>query len=241
MKAIALIFLLFTPLIAQAEIRLGGVGIISESIYKDTDTQATILPNIAYQGEHVFVNLPEIGYRFLAKDSLQSSAVGLAYDSAKFDPDNSDDPSIQLLEDRDDSIMAFASYRIGPVSAKIAQDISSTHDGYYAKITVGYPIPTGDWKLIPSISYRYIDSKMSNHLFGVSQSDVTKSSGAVSAYDTGATEEVQYGVRAIYPFSNNTTFMLGVSYTKYNDKILNSPIIEDNSVMSILTGITFSF
>jgi len=30
MKAVTLIFLLFTPLIAQAEIRLGGVGIISK-------------------------------------------------------------------------------------------------------------------------------------------------------------------------------------------------------------------
>jgi outer membrane protein len=35
--------------------------------------------------------------------------------------------------------------------------------------------------------------------------------------------------------------MLGISQTQYHDAILKSPIIEDNTVTSVLAGIVLSF
>ncbi|RBP81753.1 MipA/OmpV family protein [Marinomonas rhizomae] len=241
MKTLLLTFFLFIPLTTQAEARLGVIGAISESIYKDTDSNSALLPNIAYAGEHAYLRFPEIGYRFFPKHSLQNIAVGLSYESIKFDPDDSDDTSIRLLNDRDDSIMAFANYRLGPVSAKLAQDISGKHDGYYIKVSAGYPIPAGAWKVIPSISYQYMNSKMSNHLFGVSKAESAKTGGSISAYETGPIYKMQYGIRGIYPLSRNITFVIGVSYTKYDDQILKSPIVTDNTITSLLTGINYSF
>ncbi|WP_255826047.1 MipA/OmpV family protein [Marinomonas rhizomae] len=241
MKTLFLILALFTPFIAQAEARLGVMGVISETVYKDTDSKSTALPNIAYEGEHFFLRLPEIGYRFFPQRSLQNFAVGLSYERAKFDPDNSDDINISMLDDRDDSVMMFANYRIGPISTKIAQDISGAHDGYYAQISAGFPVPVGAWKIIPSISYQYMDGKMSNHLFGTTQAESTLTSGAIAAYNTGSVSEVKYGLRGIYPLSRNATFIIGISHSRYDDKILQSPIVEDNTITSLLAGLTYSF
>ncbi|MGO2513191.1 MipA/OmpV family protein [Marinomonas polaris] len=241
MKKAFLALLLSTPIIAQADGSLGIIGAVSESVYKETDTQSKLLPNISYEGEHFFLQLPEIGYRFLPKQAPQNFAIGFSYESSNFDPDDSDNINIQQLDDRDDSIMAFASYRVGPISTKFAQDISGEHDGYYAQIALGYPLPVGAWKVIPSISYRYMDSKMSNHLFGVSQSESVNTGGAIAAYDSGAVSQIRYGVRGIYPLSTSVNLMLGINHTKFDSEILKSPIVEDNTITSILAGIIFSF
>lgn len=241
MKKTFLALLLSTPFIAQADGSIGVIGAVSESVYKETDNQSTPLPNISYEGEHLFLRIPEIGYRFLPKQSPQNVAIGLSYESSNFDPDDSDNVNIQKLDDRDDSIMAFVSYMLGPLSTKFAQDISGEHDGYYAQIALGYPLPVAAWTVIPSVSYRYTDSKMSNHLFGVSQSESANTGGAIAAYDSGAISQIRYGIRAIYPLSTSVNLMLGINQTKFDSDILKSPIVENNTITSILAGVIFSF
>lgn len=240
-KKALLVLLLLAPFSAQADSSLGIVGALSESPYKETDSESGALPNLSYTGERFYIRLPEIGYHLLPKNPAQSLAVGLSYERSGFDPDDSDDANIRLLDDRDDSIMAFASYRIGPITTKLAQDVSGKHDGFYAQISAGYPIPVAAWKIIPSITYRYMDSKMSNHLFGVSQSESAKTGGAIATYDSPSVSRITYGVRGIYPFTQSVNLMLGINQTQYHDAILKSPIIEDNTVTSVLAGIVLSF
>ncbi len=241
MKKTSLVVLLVAPLIAQAETTLGIIATQSQSVYKDTDSQSTLFPNVSYDTEHFYLRFPEVGYRILPKQSVQNITIGLSYESTGFDPDDSNDANIQLLDDRDASIMAFASYRLGPITTKIAQDVSGEHDGYYAQISTGYPIQMAAWRVIPSIAYRYMDNKMSNHLFGVSQTESNRTGGAIDAYKSDAVSFIRYGVRGIYPASQNINLMVGLSHTHYTDKILKSPIVEDNTVSSLFAGVTLRF
>lgn len=241
MKKVCLTLLLAIPVIAQADTNLGIIAVKSEPLYKDMDSESTFLPNFSYEGEHFFLRLPEIGYRFLPKQSTQNMSVGLSYESTGFDPDDSNNANIRQLDDRDASIMAFASYQLGPVTTKIAQDVSGEHDGYYAQISAGYPIAAGAWTVIPSIAYRYMDSNMSNHLFGVSQAESVRTGGAINAYDTDAISSVRYGVRGIYPVFKSLNLMLGISHTRFDKDILKSPIVEDNAITSVLAGVGLSF
>lgn len=239
-KAFWVLLLSISPMV-QANGSLGVIGTKSESVYKETSSRSASLPNIGYEGEHFYLQLPEVGYRFLPRKSPQNIAVGISYEGLSFDPDDSSNTDIQLLDERDPSVMAFASYRIGFLSTKIAQDISGKHDGYYAQVGVGYPIPIGTWKIIPSLSYRHMDSKMSNHLFGISRNESIRTGGAIAAYDSGAISQIRYGVRAIYPITSNTNLILGINQTQFDDDILKSPIVENNTVTSASAGFVFSF
>ena len=227
--------------IVEASSSVGVVGATSESVYKETSNRSTSLPNIGYQGDHFYLQLPEVGYRFLPRQSAQNVSVGISYEGLSFDPSDSSNADIQQLDERDPSIMAFASYQFGILSTKVAQDISGKHDGYYAQIGVGYPIPIGSWRIIPSLSYRHMDSKMSNHLFGISESESIRTGNAIAAYDSGAISQIKYGVRAIYPLTPNANLILGISQTKFDDDILKSPIVEDNTVTAGSVGFIFSF
>lgn len=241
MKILLLVLLLFTPYLAQAEIGLGVFGSISQKPYKATDPQYIVFPNITYQSERFYLRFPEIGYHLLPRPSFQSFAIGLTYDSSGLDPKDSSDTNIRRLDEREDSIMAFASYRLGPITAKLVQDISGEHDGYYTQLSAGYPVFIRSWRIIPSISYRHIGSKMSNYLFGVSQSESDKTSGAIETYHTNTTSFVRYGVIGIYPIMKNANVMIGINHTRFDDEIFSSPIIEDNQTTSLISSFMLSF
>lgn len=241
MKKILSVMLFSAPLIAQADVSIGVLGMTSSSIYVETESSTKLLPNVSYQGERFYIRFPEFGYRLTTKPSFQSVVVGLSYDAAPFDPSDSDNVDIQKLNEKDDATLAFISYRLGPISTKFAQDISGVHDGFYGEIGTGYPISAGDWKFIPTVSYRYVDANMSQNLYGVSQSESTNTGSAIAAYTPGATSHMRYSVRSVYPFSENLQLMVNVSYTKYDKDVLSSPIVENDHITSVLAGINFSF
>lgn len=233
--------LFFVGNTVQAETSLGIMSVASQQPYKATQTEHSIFPRINRQGEHVFFRFPEVGYRFLPNKGIQNITVGFLYDFSGFDPNDSSDENIQKLDEREDSIMAFTSYRLGIISAKLAQDVSGKHDGYYTELSAAYPIPVHFWRIIPSISSRYINSKMSNYLFGVSQNESDITSNVIESYNTNQTSFMRYGITGIYPVLKNANFIIGINYTKFDDNILASPIIDDNTVTSLFASFVLSF
>ncbi|WP_394182287.1 MipA/OmpV family protein [Marinomonas posidonica] len=225
----------------KADGSVGLLGAVSESIYKGVETDTRLIPNLSYKGERFYVTIPDIGYHLIPQTKMQALSAGLSYQTAGFDPDDSDNSAIQQLNDRDDSIMAFAKYRLGLLSTKIAQDISGTHDGYYLHLAIGLPIPNGNWVFIPSISYQYTSRKMSQYLYGVSQTESDRTSGNIAAFNSDATSVSSIGLRSIYKLTPNTNFMLAVKHNQYSDNVLDSPIIDQKRSNSIIAGIIYNF
>lgn len=226
---------------ANAAGSIGVLGSLSESIYQDTDTDSQALPNLSYKGERFYFSFPDIGYHLIPQSKMQALSAGLSYQSSGFDPDDSDNSDMRLLNDRDESVMAFARYRFGLLNTKIAQDISGEHEGYYIRISLGLPIPSGDWVFIPSISQQYTSSKMSQHLYGVSQAESDRTAGRISSYKTGSTSHTGIGLRSIYKVSQHTNLMLAINHKVYSDSVYNSPIVEKRRATSLLAGIIYNF
>ncbi|REG86993.1 MipA/OmpV family protein [Marinomonas pollencensis] len=233
----------FSPAIAHADgdFSLGAMGIYSSSIYKDTDSDVSALPFVAYTGEHLYLKGPEVGYNLLPNRSYKNIGFGLAYDFAAFDPDDSDDENIQKLDDRDGSLMAIVQAKIGFFSAKLAQDVSNTHNGYYAQVKADYPIQLQRWRLLPSISYRYLSGQMSDYQFGVSSSESASTGGAIRAYDASSTSMTRLTLNSFYPISQSLTLNLSATYVKYNDNVLDSPIVEKDHKSMARAGIIYRF
>jgi len=241
LKKTIFIFLLLTPLFALSKGSIGALGTYSQSLYKETDSTYKALPAFSYQGERFYLNFPEIGYHLTPKSPFQSLSAGLRYTPSMFDPDDSDNRNIQLLNDRNDSTMAFISYRFGPITAKLAQDISGVHNGYYGQLSLGYPISVDAWRVIPSISYQYLSEKMSDYMFGVSQSESMKTGSTISAYNSPATSRTSYGIVAFYPITKNINTMISIRQTQYDEGIKQSPIINEDTVNSFLVGLFYKF
>lgn len=240
-KKATLILLSLTPLMALSESSIGVISTYSQSLYKETSTQSNFLPALSYKSERFYFNFPEVGYHLIPKSPFQNLSAGLRYIPTPFDPDESDNSDIQSLDDRHASGMAFISYRLGPITTKLAQDISGVHNGYYGQLSLGYPISIDAWRVIPSISYQYISEKMSDYIFGISQSESTKIGSAISTYNSPSTSRVSYGATAFYSITKNINTMISIKQTQYDEGIKQSPIIDDDTVNSFLVGIFYKF
>lgn len=225
----------------MAESSIGIMSGYSESIYKETDSKSDFFPALSYKGDQFFITYPEIGYHLIPKNPIQSLSAGLRYVPSPFDPADSNNSDMQLLDYRHDSGMAFISYRLGPVTTKLAQDVTGVHNGYYGQVSLGYPIPIGNFRIIPSISYQYLNAEISNYMFGVSQNESNNTGNAISSYDSPATSRVSYGATAIYSITENLNTIIAIKQTQYNDDIKESPIVSDDSVNSFLVGISYKY
>ncbi|RBO83202.1 MipA/OmpV family protein [Marinomonas aquiplantarum] len=237
----ALIGLTLATTTVQAKGSIGVLGALSESIYRDMETDSRFIPNLSFKGERFYVTFPDVGYHLIPQTKMQALSAGLTYQTAGFDPDDSDNNDIQQLDDRDDSVMAFAKYRLGLFSTKVAQDMSGTHNGYYIRFAIGLPIPNGNWVFIPSISHQYTSRKMSQHLYGVSQAESDRTSGNIAAFNADATSVSSIGLRSIYKLTPNTNIMLAVKHNQYSDNVLDSPIVDQKRSNSIIAGIIYNF
>ncbi|GAB3480841.1 MipA/OmpV family protein [Marinomonas epiphytica] len=237
----SLLLILSLPTLAQAQGSFGLAGAYSQSIYRGIDTANKLLPNIAYSSDRFFFKFPEVGYQLLPNNGLQSLSAGVRYDMSGFEADDSDNVDMKMLDDRDPSVMAFLAYRLGPISTKLAQDVSGEHEGYFAQISLGYPIPIGNWQLIPSVSYRYNSEKLSNHLFGVSAAESARVGGRIAAYNPPSTSVTSFGLRAIYPINDQLSVFSSVRQNQYDKDVLNSPIVSDNKATTFMAGFNYRF
>jgi len=206
---------------------LGAISTTSTSVHLETDEETEVWPLVVYQGEHVYFQGIELGYRLFPLQSFQNVSFGLSLENENYNPDDSDNTDMHKLDDRDLTLMTVAAYRIGPVTFKAGQDIIGEHDGFFGEITAKLRLKVNDVGVSPAISYRYLDEKLSNHIYGVSQAESNRTSGNIAAYDSGSTQRISYSLAMNYPLT--PSFILNFKFThhRYND-INDSPIVEDD-------------
>lgn len=215
---------------------LGVISTTRSSVHLDTDKETEVWPLVVYQGEHVYFQGIELGYRLLPLQSFQNLSFGLSLENENYDPDDSDNTDVNKLDDRDFTLMSVAAYRIGPVTFKAGQDIMGEHDGFFGEITAKLRLKVNDIGVSPAISYRYLDKKLSNHIYGVSQAESDRTGGNIAAYNSGSTQKVSYSVALNYPLTQTVFLNLKYAHNRYND-ISNSPIVEDDYDNAVTFGI----
>ncbi|KZM39989.1 hypothetical protein OA92_18165 [Marinomonas sp. SBI22] len=214
---------------------LGAIATTSSSVHLDTDEETQVWPLVVYQGEHVYFQGIELGYRLLPLQSFQNISFGLSLENENYDPDDSDNADVQKLDDRDLTLMTVAAYRIGPVTFKAGQDVLGEHDGFFGEVTAKLRLKVNEIGVSPAISYRYLDKKLSNHIYGISQAESDRTGGNIAAYNSGSTQKVSFSLAMNFPMTKTAFLNLKLTHNRYND-ITDSPIVEDDTSNAISLG-----
>lgn len=214
---------------------LGAIATTKSSVHLDTDEETEVWPLVVYQGEHVYFQGIELGYRLLPLQSFQNLSFGLSLENENYDPDDSGDTNVNALDDRDLTLMTVAAYRIGPVTFKAGQDVLGEHDGFFGEVTAKLRLKVNEIGVSPAISYRYLDEKLSNHIYGVSQTESDRTGGSIAAYDSGSTQKISYSLAMNYPVTQTVFINFKYTHSRYND-ITDSPIVEDDKSNAVSLG-----
>lgn len=223
-----------------AEYMVGLMVATDNSIYVGGEDKSDIRPYFKADWGRYYIEGPSLGVRLFDDNDMEFS-LALEFDG--LGDDNRDD-SVQLKDMKkfDSVIMTTLNYsyetELGEFGVGLSADVSSTHDGYKAELSYGYPFMLGDWRISPEINIVWQSKEVNQYYYGVSDRDVTDIRPLYTA-DSGVNYEV--GIRAMYPFKKRHAVMISASYESYADEITNSPIVDEDTSTSIGIGYMYRF
>lgn len=227
---------------------IGGAASYSPAVYKDTPSNQTVIPMIGYEGEHVFVRGFSAGYRLRPIGSPQNIVFRVVYDPRTLKPEDSDDPAIQLMDERKASVLGGVSYQLvtlaGLFELTAGSDLRKVHNGLYAEAAWRLPIRRKGWAITPAIGYAYNSSRLNDHLYGVSAKEAQRaqnSGHAIEEFEASWDGQYFIGASAYMHLTPKIRLTGGIRYTNLEGSVQYSPLVESGVYTSANIGIAYVF
>ncbi|WP_415846506.1 MipA/OmpV family protein [Vibrio aerogenes] len=134
------------PLCAQTTDYSIGAGVgIQQSIYKGVDNTTSAFPLVAYEGDHFFIQGLTAGYKLRPGNASSNLIFKAMYDLKEFDPSDSDNAQMKLLNKRRGTVMAGIGYQLntalGRFQADVLTDVGDEHNGASTRAMWTIPLP----------------------------------------------------------------------------------------------------
>lgn len=240
--ALMLVTLMTAPAVAQ-EARLGfsaGVAAgFSSDPYVGEDSQVRALPVLRYQAETFSIGTDGIYVDILARDPIELEFVALPRFSGLDDPD-----AVELAGiDRDITLDAGLKLTYGlalrtELSATLLQEVTGEHDGQELQLELSNKVVLGQLPVSLAAGVSWKSADLGTYMYGVYAAEAT---GGRPAYEVGDTVTPYLSVFSGFPISDRVTVFGGIKAEFLDDKISNSPIVDDDEVISGILGLSYSF
>ena len=237
-----LISICFPLYAGESDITVGaGVG-YTDKPYRDydDDEKTAILPILRYEGQHFFIRDTTVGWDFLKNDRLELAIIG-KYLADGYDSGDSD--FLSGMSDRDASIGVggLARIQVGNLGLHLVAvtDVADESDGTQVTTRLDYRIKQGGFSLVPYMSVVWQDDDYNDYYYGVRSSEATSVRPAYSADDDFS---YRFGVNLSYRKDGSPwLFTSGIQHEQFGDEIDDSPITNDDNVLSAFIGIGYVF
>ncbi|MDF0606524.1 MipA/OmpV family protein [Neisseriaceae bacterium TC5R-5] len=220
-----------------------GIGAAIQSPpYKDYDNQTRALPIISYKGEHFYIEGLSAGV-YLYKDKQQSIYADISYQGLNFDPGDTDNAQLRLLDKRKSTVMAGLGYNYkdswGSLGIHAAGDTLGRSDGLLVDLKYSYPFLIDKLQLAPSVGVEWANSKHNDYYYGIDNNEASRS--GLPAYSVGSTASPYLGLFAGYQINRNfSVFMNGRVMFLHSD-IKDSPMVDANQSSAVVLGVQYRF
>ena len=241
---LALVFGAMTPLPAMAqEDRLGfsaGVAAaFSSDPYVGEDSQIRALPVLRYKAENFSIGTDGIYADILTRNDVTLEFVALPRFSGLDDPDA---PELAGIE-RDITLDAGLklTYGLAPrtdLSATLLQEVTGEHDGQELQLEVSNTLMLGRLPVSLAAGLSWKSADLGTYMYGVYAAEAT---GTRPAYGVGDSITPYVSVFSGFPVSDRVTVFGSIKAEFLDDKISDSPIVDDDEVISGILGISYSF
>jgi outer membrane protein len=217
-----------------------GIGALSTSSpYVGEDVQTRVLPSLTYRNGPFSIGATGLSYSVLDQGNARFDLVLAPRFSTLDDPDS---PALDGI-DRDFTLDAGLRYTLSLPSgtglrASLLQEITGEHEGQEFDLratqslgSFGVPV-----SFYAGASWR--SAGLSDYLYGVFPSEAAPGR---PAYSTGDTITPYIGVSGFIPLSENWAVIGRMQADFLGGDITDSPIVEDDTVISATVGVGFRF
>lgn len=213
-----------------------GVGlavVATESAYAGEGVRVLPIPLVSYHGERFYFEGLGAGWRLIANDAFELSAVA----NARMDGFKVKDlgrselarngVDYRLLDNRDMGVdlgvkMAWRG-RFGELEVDMLADAINTSGGQEVSLQYGYGVNLGNGRLTPSLGVTWQSKDMGNYYYGTLAKEVAR---GVVDYKPGAVTRPYVGIGYFRPIGDNWALLGMAQYQMLPGRITDSPLIE---------------
>ena len=191
----------------------------------------------------LFVNSSGVGLNYQLSDHLNTGILG----NIRTDQDRSNIKHLNGLSNIDVAfeVGSYLSYQLTDqleISISGLFDVSDTHDGWVANLNVSheYTIPNTPITITTLAGLDYANKNFNNTYYGIKPSTngiPTQSSFVLGSGFNSAT----FGTTFSFASSENTALIGSISATQIIGDAKHSPIIKENTLITVGLGVTYTF
>lgn len=126
----------------------------------------------------------------------------------------------------------------GQLQLSVLQDVSDQHAGQRVDVTYSQTKIHKRWLISPSVGIAWKSSSLTDYYFGV---EPDESNRIVPEYTAGSTHNLFGRILFSYAINKDLFWGTAVEYERLGDKIADSPIVVNDSVLTAYTGIKYRF
>ncbi|RZL64934.1 MAG: MipA/OmpV family protein [Variovorax sp.] len=219
---------------------LGAITRIEQSPYEGAGVRYDLLPLYLYEGDRFFLHANRGGIKLL-HDDTQRVDVFVEQRLEGFPPDNLPS-SLRGMASRDSGFDLGLAYRNrqswGTVQAELLRNVDNTSEGTEFRLAYTYDWRSGPWMLRPSLSVAVRDARLNNYYYGVRSSEALPGR---PAYSAGAGTDVSLGLYGSYDLSRRWRLLAGVSATRLDSSVTNSPVVRGGILPAVYAGAVYDF
>ena len=239
---VALAATLATPLAAQDDTTgfyAGGLVTLGTDIYVGDNDEAAGLPLIGYRGDGFSIGTDGASVQVLDRGDATLNLFAAPRFFALTDVDT---PELEGV-DRDVTLDLGVRYSVDIASRTVldlslAQEVTGEHDGQEidARLSQGFNLGPVPLTAFGGVTWRSDD--LSRYMFGVFDGEARVGR---AAYDPGATTTPYLGLRGGYPLSDRALLIGTLRVDFLGSDIEDSPIVDEDTAVSLGLGVRFSF
>lgn len=238
------ICVLALPIGAQAQqgppdgFSFGGLITADTNPYIGEDAEAIPLPLITFRNGPFELSTNGLSYEVLSDRPWGLTVAARPRFSGLI---STDGPELDGI-DRDvtGDLALEVRYDIGRlyVGADLRQEFTGEHDGQEARLRVGLRRAVGPVRVDFSAGGAWQSGDLSRYIWGVSEAEARSDR---PAYDPGAVIVPFVGLRGTMPLGDNWSLLGTLRADFLPDDVTDSPIIEDDTLVSGGLGVQFRF
>ncbi|MCG6939319.1 MAG: MipA/OmpV family protein [Gammaproteobacteria bacterium] len=223
--------------------RIGaGVGIIARSSpYRDYNgTVSQLIPAITYNGERLQIYGPNVQLGLVGSSKLRLAATG-RYRIGVYNEEDS--AYLEGMGDRSDTFMAGLAVRAElpgglDASARYEVDVLDRIGGEEARIEFRKPLQLDILRFVPTVAVNWSSSAMSNHDYGVPQSNATAQR---PAYHLGDVYSVEAGLGLFIEVTTDWLVIINIAAESLSNDVTASPIVSEDHVIKGFAAVNYVF
>jgi len=223
----------------KSEVYVGAGAVISGKPYDGVSSKVYPVPLFGYEGERLYLRGISGGYRLF---KARNWSIGPMLRPRFEGYDASDSSALSGMKDRNPTLdgginLGWATEHAF-VNAIFVTDLLGAHDGHEVEVSGAGRFPYGGFEIIPSLGLRWRSNALVRYYYGVKATEVVAGRPAYKP-DQAITPVARLAIRR--RLSERWGFLLATQFEWLDDEIRDSPIVDDNSTLSVLVGAIYSF